>query len=107
MQQGREGLRRWFKEVEAQEIEPAVIVHDAVEVCGRAVCMLTVRGLRGGEPVDLAANVWSVITVDEDGLIASSWSYRSERDALSAAESGRASGVGSSPGAFSIRPKHG
>jgi hypothetical protein len=89
MRPGRAGLRRWWSELDAQRIRPAVIVHDAVEVSGRAVCQLTVRGLRDGVQVDLAVNVWSVVALGEDGLIASSWSYRDERDALRAARTGR------------------
>ena len=82
------GMRRFWAQLDDQGRRLRVIVRESKEVAGRAVCRLAVTNEVGGNP-GLVSVIWAVITVDDDGLIASTWSFSSEQAALEAAETGR------------------
>jgi hypothetical protein len=84
---GHSGLRRFWARLDAQGRKVRVAVREAQDVEGRAVCKLAVTNEVGGKHA-LAEVVWAVVTVDDEGLIVSTWSVRSEREALEAAERG-------------------
>jgi ketosteroid isomerase-like protein len=87
---GHEGLRRWWHQLDADEITVSVIVLDSVELGGHALSNITVTHRRAGGAPHLATTLWSVIALDGDGKIASTWSYRQEIEARAAIRSGRA-----------------
>jgi hypothetical protein len=88
IQSGHAGMRRFWAQLDAQERRVHIIVRESKEVAGRAVCMLVVTNEVGGKS-GLASVIWAVISVDDDGVITSTWSFTSERAALEAAERGR------------------
>jgi ketosteroid isomerase-like protein len=86
--QGRAGLRRWLTQLEAQGRRARLIVSECREVNGRAVSTVAVTNERDGK-YDVATVIWSVATLNEEGKIKSTWSFRSEAEALRAARTGR------------------
>jgi len=85
IQDGHEGLRRWWGQLDARRIRVRIIVRGAREVAGRALCALTITNETDGLPLALASTAWTVISTDSAGVVASSWSFRSEEAALAAA----------------------
>ena len=82
------GMQKFWAQLDEQERKVRVIVRESREVAGRALCKLAVTNEVGGSP-GLVSVIWAVITVDDDGLIASTWRFSSEQAALEAAETGR------------------
>jgi ketosteroid isomerase-like protein len=85
---GHEGIREWWAAMHAHGRQPRLIVHESREVAGRAVCKLAATNVLGGV-YEVAWVIWTVVTVDERGLVTANWSFGDEESALAAAKSGR------------------
>lgn len=87
---GHDAVRRWWAELEAARGRVRLYVSEAREIDARAVCAVAVATQLPRGTLDVAATVWTVVGLDEGGLIASSWSYATEGEALAAAREGTA-----------------
>jgi hypothetical protein len=87
---GHDGLRQWWAQMDAIGVRPRVYNVTCVEIEGRAFCQYTIANEREGGLPNIASTLWAVVTLAEDGRIASWWSYRSADEALDALERGTA-----------------
>jgi hypothetical protein len=85
VQSGHDGMRRLWDQLDAKQRRVRIVVREVREVGGRAVSLLAVTNVTAGGSYDIASIVWAVVSIDDQGLIVSSWSYLSEEEALAAA----------------------
>jgi hypothetical protein len=89
VQSGHAGMRRLWDQLDAKQLRARIIVREAREVGGRAVSLLAITNVTAEGSYDLASMVWAVVSIDDDGLVVSTWSYLSEEEALAAVRNGR------------------
>ena len=84
----RDDLRRRAVEVEPEGAQPAAKALGLRPEAGAE--LVPVTNELEGDP-GIASMVWSVVTLDADGLITSIWGFRTEPEALEAADQGKPS----------------
>jgi hypothetical protein len=89
IESGHDGLRRFWQQLDANEVRPETVVLECRELDGCALSKIAVTSRREGVPPSIATTLWTVITLNDDGKIASTWSFRHEIEARAAIRSGR------------------